>query len=246
MPSGGGTFAGHTSRRGVSLEPGRPPASDRFRDGVADGPWPESTPAWSVLVRRPRGGIHTLQGACSCRTRRSLATLRRRSGIPEHCRRGLEFLANADRARPHLLPAEWETLQASRAVTVGFQATACCGRESNPQPPGSFPGALPIERPRSGTALISNPCPEHAVPIARGRGRRAAGPTVSAACLKPARWQAGRRERCRWESNPLRPGCNRWPGRPAPASHSRLCNIRSTPPRFGTRANGIIWPLWIR
>ena len=32
------------------------------------------------------------------------------------------------------------------------------------------------------------------------------------------RAKSGRRERRRWESNPLRPGCSRWPGRLAPAS----------------------------
>lgn len=70
--------------------------------------------------------------------------------------------------------------------------------------------------------MLSNPDTERAPPIVKTRGRRAAGPTRPAACLKIGASTLGsfegRRERRRWESNPRKPGCSRSPCRPAPAS----------------------------
>jgi len=84
--------------------------------------------------------------------------------------------------------------------------------------PGVTARCSTSERPRPDTAPVPIPCTGHAGPIAERRGRCAAGPTMSVACLKIGRRPGGRRERRRWESNPLQPGCSRSPGRPAPAS----------------------------
>ena len=49
-------------------------------------------------------------------------------------------------------------------------------------------------------------------------------PSAPVARLKSGRRPGGRRERRRWESNPLRPGCSRSPGRLAPASVFFMCS----------------------
>ena len=65
------------------------------------------------------------------------------------------------------------------------------------------------------------------------RGPGGASRLLEDGAAAPAR---GRRQRRRWESNPLRPGCSRSPGRLAPASFLDRCHVlarsRTWPPTF--------------
>ena len=96
-------------------------------------------------------------------------------------------------------PGQW-VLSPSRRVVGGSRTRDCRIK---------YPVLCPVELPRSDLAPVFIPSTEHTRPIVVRRGGGAAGLTRSAACLK--RDAGGSRTH-------FRPGCNRPPGRLAPAS----------------------------